>query len=100
MAYSELRCDYDAMANVSNIFANQGSELQDMFNRVRGGMDALADTWEGRGSDAFKQEMAQLVLPASMRLIQAMNEAAQVSKQINDTIQGAEDEASSLFRGR
>jgi len=100
MAYSELRCDYDAMESVSGIFANQGSELQDMFNRVRSGMDGLADTWEGKGSDAFKEEMQSLVLPASQRLIQAMREAAQVSKQISETIQQAEDDASGLFRGR
>jgi len=98
--FDELRADYDQLDNVANRFANQASQIQDMLQRVRGGMESLEEGWIGRGSEAFFSEMQSEVLPASMRLQQALQEASQVTKQIVQTVRQAEDQASSLFRGR
>lgn len=95
----EIRADYEEMEQISNRFANQSQTVQQMMQKVRSSMDKLeSGDWIGRGSDAFFNEMNSEVLPATERLIQALDEASRTTKDIAQTVQQAEEEASSRFR--
>jgi WXG100 family type VII secretion target len=69
-----------------------------MLQQVRCSMDKLKSDWIGRGSEAFFSEMDGEVLPAVVRLQQALQQANQVSKEIVQTMQQADEEASSPFK--
>jgi WXG100 family type VII secretion target len=56
--------------------------------------------WIGRGSQAFAQEMTDLIFPAIVRLQEALREARSVTEQVAQITQDAEDEASARFDRR
>ena len=94
----EVRADYEQLEQVASRFANQSQEVQQMLQQVRNQMQKLQSDWIGRGSEAFFSEMEGEVLPAVQRLQQALEEANRVTNEIVQTMQQAEDEASSPFR--
>lgn len=95
----EIRADYEELEQVSSRFATQSQAVQAMVQKVRGSMEKLENgDWIGRGSDAFFNEMNSDVLPAVERLLQALDEANRTTKDIAQTVQQAEEEASSRFR--
>jgi WXG100 family type VII secretion target len=94
----EVKADYEQLEEVANKFSNQSEEIQQMLQLVKNNMDKLEPDWIGRGSEAFFSEMQSEVLPAVMRLQQALEEANRVTKEVVQTMQDAEEEASSPFR--
>lgn len=95
----EIRVDYDAMEQIANQFTVQCQAVGEMLQNVKGSMDPLVDGgWIGRGSDSFYAEMEQVVIPATQRLQQALEEASNVSRQIMQTVKQAEEDASAPFR--
>jgi uncharacterized protein YukE len=67
--------------------------------KVRGSYAKLQDKgWIGAGADAFFDEMESLVLPAQVRLEQALERAGQITQEISDFVHTAEEDASGLFR--
>ena len=94
----EVRADYEQLEQISSRFANEAQEIQQMLQKVRSSMQKLEPDWIGRGSEAFFSEMEGEVLPATARLQQALDEAGRITKDIVQTMQQAEEEASSPFR--
>jgi WXG100 family type VII secretion target len=95
----QIEVRYDEMQQIAGKFNAQSQSVQDTLQRVKSTMEQLKNGgWEGRGSDAFFSEMEGEVLPAVQRLVQALEEAAQVTQKIVQVVQGAEQDASSLFR--
>jgi len=94
----DVKADYEQLEEVANKFSNQSEEIQQMLQLVKNNMDKLEPDWIGRGSEAFFSEMQSEVLPAVMRLQQALEEANRVTKEVVQTMQDAEEEASSPFR--
>lgn len=95
----EIRADYEEMEQIANRFANQSQAIQEMLQKVRSSMEKLENgDWIGRGSDAFFNEMNSDILPAVDRLVQALDEGNRTAKDISQTVQQAEEEASSRFR--
>ena len=94
----EVKADYEQLEQVASKFSSQSEEIQQMFQTVKNNMDKLEPDWIGRGSEAFFSEMQSEVLPAVMRLQQALEEANRVTKEVVQTMQDAEEEASSPFR--
>lgn len=94
----EIKADYDQLEQVATGFTNEAQAIEEMFQSVRGGMDNLQGAWVGRGSDAFFAEMQDEVIPALNRLRDALNDAGQVTKEISQTMEQADEEASSPFR--
>ena len=73
--------DYDQLEMVSNQFSNQANMVSQMLQNVNRSMSSLeSGGWIGRGSDAFFGEMHNIVLPASQRLYEALEEANRVTK--------------------
>jgi WXG100 family type VII secretion target len=100
MAAEEIRADYDQLAQVASRFTNQSQQIQQMTQNVQRSMESLRGGWEGRGSQAFFNEMQGKVLPGVNRLNQALQQAARVTQQISNTVRQAEDEASAPFKLR
>jgi len=97
----EIRADYEQLEQVASQFASQAEAIQEMLQTVRSSMDKLEDDgWIGRGSDAFFGEMHDEVLPAVLRLYDALMDGSQVTKDIVQTMQEAEEDASSPFRAQ
>jgi len=95
----EIRADYEQLQEIVNRFNNQSHAIQDMLQRVRNSMDKLEDGgWIGRGSDAFFSEMNGEVLPATERLRQSLEEAAQATNRIAQIMRQAEEDASNPFQ--
>jgi WXG100 family type VII secretion target len=94
----EVKADYEQLEQVANKFSNQSEEIQQMLQLVKNNMDKLEPDWIGRGSEAFFSEMQGEILPAVARLQQALEEANRVTKEVVETMQQAEEEASSPFR--
>jgi WXG100 family type VII secretion target len=94
----EIKAEYDQLEQVVSRFASQSQVIQEMNQRVRSSMQNLQDGWLGRGSEAFFSEMEGEVMPATQRLQEALDEASRVTRDIIQTFQQADEEASSLFR--
>ncbi len=94
----EVKADYEQLEKIATQFHNQADEIQQMEQQVRNGMHKLEPDWIGRGSKAFFHEMKGEVVPAVHRLHQALQEASRVTKEIVQTMQQADEEASSPFK--
>lgn len=94
----EIRGDYDGLENVSKRFANQAQEVEEMFTKISTSMENLRDGWIGRGSDAFFSEMESDIIPATNRLRDVLSDASDLTKEIAQKLQNAEDEGASRFR--
>lgn len=96
---NEVRASYNELEQLSNRFARSQSEIQQMIQQVRNAMQPLENgSWIGRGSDAFFREMRGEVAPAVTRLQQALGEASRTTKDIVQTMQQADEQASAPFR--
>lgn len=93
-----VQANYEMLETVSSKFTAQADSAQQMAQDVRACMDSLQGQWIGKGSDAFFNEMGDLVLPGCDRLIQALQEASNRVKQISELMKNAEQEASGGFR--
>lgn len=101
MAFDEIKADYNQLDQVAGQFANQAQMIEQMIQQVRSSMDPLENGgWIGRGADAFFSEMYGEVLPACQRLLLVLQDAAQSTRDIVNTMHRAEDEASAPFRTR
>lgn len=98
MPSERIEADYDKLAQVSQVFDQSHETIQTMLTRVTNCMETLrSDGWIGRGSDAFYEEMSDLVLPQVKRLSEALDLASQVTTQISETVQEAEEQAGNCF---
>jgi len=101
MALDEIKADYQQLEQVASRFTSQAQIIEQMIQEVRNTMDPLENGgWIGRGSDSFFSEMQGEVLPACQRLLDALHEASQVTKDISATMSRAEDDACAPFRSR
>ncbi|MER2512913.1 MAG: WXG100 family type VII secretion target, partial [Nitrosomonas ureae] len=57
MAAEEIRADYEQLSQVANRFSTQSQQVQQMTQKVQKSMETLKTGWEGRGSQAFFNEM-------------------------------------------
>lgn len=95
----EVKADYEALEQVAARFDNQSQAVMQMLQQVKSTMDTLlGEGWLGTAAVSFSAEMQGEVVPASQRLIEALADASAATKEIAQTMQQAEDEASGLFR--
>lgn len=94
----EIRADYDQLEEVSSKFAQQSQVAQQLKQTLKSNMDPLENgDWIGQGSDAFFQEMNGEIMPALARLIDVLQDANAVTKEIIQKLKQAEEEAQSPF---
>lgn len=95
----KIRGDYDLLAQMSQIFSRHSTETQRMINGLNQSVSTLqGGDWIGKGANAFYREMEHEVFPSLKRLAAALNIAAKTTRQINQILHDAEDEAARIFR--
>ena len=94
----EVKVNPDELAEVSRDFGNESASIQEMYQKTRQSMEELQPDWIGLGSDAFFEEMEGEVLPAVQRLTEALAQGREVTDDIVNLFQQADEEASSPFR--
>ena len=94
----EVKADYEQLSRISTRFDEQHSVTQQLLQRVDNHLSQLrAGSWRGGGAKAFYGEMEGDVLPAIVRLRQALEQAMESTIQIRDILLRAEEEASDPF---
>jgi WXG100 family type VII secretion target len=94
----QIRIDHDQMGQISQVFSAQNSAIAGVNNKLKSAQETLQNgDWIGKGATAFFKEMDDEVNPAMKRLEQAMEEAAQVTKQVGQIMNEAEEESSSIL---
>lgn len=96
-----VQANHDALKNIAAKFAAQAQANAEMQQAVMRSYQPLrAGAWIGRGSEAFFREMDSDIFPAVKRLIEALAQGDQVTRQISDLLRQADEEASSPFKQR
>ena len=96
--FDQVVADYEQLDQVGVRFGQQRETVQDVMQAVQTQLNGLQGEWIGRGSDAFFSEMMDEVVPATGRLIQAIEEAQRTTKAIINLMEQADEEASSPLR--
>jgi WXG100 family type VII secretion target len=98
----EFRADYEQLERIASLFESHADTVATVMREMQAQYDELIGqgNWIGRGSQAFAQEMTDLIFPAIVRLQDALREARSVTEQIAQITQDAEDEASARFDRR
>ena len=92
----QIQVNYEALQQIENRFVQLSNEVQDMAAKIKTQETALQrGGWIGRGSDAFYNEMDDLVMPAIGRLERALEEGGQALNRIARIFGEAEEEAQS-----
>jgi len=99
MSSPKIRCDYDELQKISQIFSAQNSEIARINRKIKSAQGTLeGGDWIGKGAKAFFKEMNGEVNPAMKRLEKAMAQAARITKQISKIMKQAEDDSSNIFK--
>ena len=98
MSAPEIRCDHDQIQKIGSQFSAQSSAIAGVNRKLKSAQSTLeGGDWIGRGATEFFKEMNSEINPAMTRLQKAMDEAANVSKQISQAMKNAEDESSRIL---
>lgn len=101
MSASEVRATYEELSTVARRFVQASEKHQQDLQRVQQVSTRLhRQGWEGKGSDAFFQEMERVVLPAMRRLCNALAQGGSTVQKIQSVMRNAEEEAARLFQGQ
>ncbi|PKO23705.1 MAG: hypothetical protein CVU38_02425 [Chloroflexi bacterium HGW-Chloroflexi-1] len=93
-----IQANYESLAALAKRFAQQANKMRQMHSDLHRQMSLLRPAWVGKGSEAFFAELSDKVLPAVQRLAAALAEADRVTKQIEEVLRNAEEQAASPFR--
>ena len=98
MSAPEIRCDHDQIQKIGSQFSAQSSAIAGVNRKLKSAQSTLeGGDWIVRGATEFFKEMNSEINPAMTRLQKAMDEAANVSKQISQAMKNAEDESSRIL---
>ena len=89
-----IQVDYEELEQITSIFAAQADLIDELKSRLTQAYHPLQDGgWEGKGADAFFQEMDDDIWPMLSRLLEAFEGGETLISQIIRTFQTAEEEA-------
>ncbi len=98
MSSDLIQADFEQLTQVGQRFAHQAEATTQLISLLQTRMAPLQDGgWQGRGADAFLAEMAEDLLPGLHRLQNALEQASQTTRHIDDILNGAQEEAASTF---
>jgi WXG100 family type VII secretion target len=93
-----IQVNYEVLNEMENRFAQLANEVQDMAAKIKSRDNSLRQGgWIGRGSDAFYNEMDDLVMPAIGRLREALEEGGQALNRVARVFGEAEEEGQGGF---
>lgn len=100
MSTELIQSNYESLEQVAARFEKNRESIQQMHTALNRKAQALAKSWEGRGSQAFQREMQSTLFPALQRLTNALAQAGATTRKISQSVSNAEQEASNLFKGQ
>ena len=90
--------NYDQLQGFIKAFETEAEEIQALTKQTSNRVESLhGGDWIGRGADKFFNEMQGEVLPAMNRLVHALVTAGQVTRQIAEIFNQAEEETQGYF---
>lgn len=92
------KLDYDQLSSIIKTFRTEAQDIDGLLKQTKGKVESLHDNqWVGQGADKFFNEMEQLVLPATGKLVGALGYAADTAQKIADTIRQHDEETKGFF---
>lgn len=99
MADTKTIVNYDQLEAIGKTFEAESQAVENQYRQLRAKADELhGGGWIGRGADKFHDEMTHEVLPAMARLSDALNQAANIIKEICNIFNAAEEETKGYFQ--
>ena len=99
MSNSVNQVNYDVLIQIAKQLRSESEEHAQLNAQTRQRMDALQAGWQGDAAKTFFSEMNGSVLPASQRLVGALQAGESVLNQIMQIIHQADEETASYFKG-
>jgi len=99
MSNSIARVNYDELIQIAKQLHSESEDHAQLNAQTRQRMDALQSGWQGDAAKSFFCEMNGTVLPASQRVVGALQAGESVLNQIMQIIHGADEETASFFKG-
>lgn len=94
-----VQCNYEDMDKIAAKFISESNETQATIQKLKQAVDLLRDGgWIGVGADAFYEEMDSFVFPNLDKLVQALEQAEQKTKQAVQKIHDTEDEQANKWK--
>ena len=90
--------NYDEMQAIIKQLESEEEEIKALMSQTKSKVEALhGSQWIGEAADKFFNEMENVVLPKTNKMIYALNVAGQVAKQIMNIIHQADEETKGFF---
>lgn len=81
-----------------NMVNNSSAQTAEVLGNVMSAFNPINDgAWIGQGAEAFKAEVMSELIPGLAELIQGINSANSLAKEVQEQIHAADDFLSSLF---
>ena len=93
----QIQANYEDLQTVIDKFNHLHETAKKMQGSLETAYQSLQDTWSGDAFDAFSREAEECTGPAAKRLIDAMEQAAQMTKLIAQTFHDTDEECSNSF---
>jgi WXG100 family type VII secretion target len=102
---SIFSCVIDEVQNVVSQITQQSSQVEDVVNGIRGGMQPISGgAWVGQGAQAFIEEVNSRLIPQIMQLIASIsgfgggiNSALDVMSQADNDVFGVVGNIGDMF---
>jgi len=93
----KIQVDYEGLGQLASQVSKMADEMEKIYSKILSQTEVLANSWIGRGANAFQQEMDELVLPGLKRLYEGLNTTSMSLNQLGTHWKGVADEAPALF---
>lgn len=93
-----VQVNYDEMQTIIKTLETEEQDIRALLKQTKSKVEALhGDGWIGQGADQFFNEMNGVVLPATNKMVYALDVAGKVATQIIKIIRNADEETKGFF---
>jgi len=97
-SFSKFQAQYGQLKSIAQKYQQLAEQVNQMQSQIKGGVENLSQSWQGKGAAAFFGEMNDLVFPGIGKLHNAMEQAGQMTVQVAQAIRQAEEDAKNQFK--
>jgi WXG100 family type VII secretion target len=92
------KLNYDDLQGIIQSLKGEEEEIKTLLSNTKSKVEALHNNqWIGEGADKFFEQMENIVLPKTGKMVTALDVAGNVLNQIIQTIQQADEETKGFF---
>jgi len=93
-----VRASHDELPKIAKTFGSESGHVKSTVDRLNRVIQVLeGGDWIGEGANTFFNEMRSVVMPAMLRLMQALEMGASVTKQISRIVEEIEESCTHYF---